>query len=124
MKDERIERMAKKPLFFTKRTRKRRYLAILDLTKQKRLPPDLDDISTNSFILKRHKISFDNNLQLVLKNRNQDNLFLSFIINKEEKYNFAWLINKFKDYIDAVVNANVLLYLGENDPRFTLLLIG
>ncbi|MDI6591479.1 MAG: hypothetical protein QME61_00850 [Patescibacteria group bacterium] len=83
---------------------------------KKRVPPDLDDISTISFVLKLNQVSFDNNLQLILNNRNKDNLFLTFIINKEEKYHFSQLIDKFKDYIDCVVNANVLLYLGQNDP--------
>ena len=83
---------------------------------KKRIPPDLDDISTISFILKLNKVNFDDNLQLILNNRNKDNLFLTFIIDREEKYHFASLIDKFKEEIDGVVNANVLLYLGQNDP--------
>jgi len=82
---------------------------------KKRVPPDLDDISTISFILRLNKINFDDNLQLILNNRNKDNLFLTFIIDKGEKYHFASLIEKFKEHIDCAVNANVLLYLGQND---------
>ena len=67
-------------------------------------PPDLDDISTISFILKLNKISFDNNLELVLGNRNEDGLFYTFIMDDNEGND-----------IDYVVNTNVLLYLGQSD---------
>jgi len=87
---------------------------------KKRVPPDLDDISTISFILRLNAVNFDDNLQLILNNRNQDKLFLTFIISKGEKYHFARLIDKFKDYIDCVVNANVLLYLGQNPETFPI----
>lgn len=70
----------------------------------KTLPPDLDDISTISFVLQRHHVSFDDNLALINRNRNGDNLFLT------------WLGTEFENDIDCVVNTNVLLYLGENDP--------
>lgn len=83
---------------------------------KKRIPPDLDDTSAISFILKRHKVNFDDNRQLIINNRNKNDLFLTFIINETEKYNFAGLINRFKDHICAGVNANVLLYLGQDDP--------
>ena len=82
---------------------------------KKRLPPDLDDISVVSFILKLNNVSFDDNLQLVLNNRNKDGLFLTWIMEGEYKNNIFWRI--VKENVDCVVNVNVLLYLGKNDPQ-------
>lgn len=82
---------------------------------KKRLPPDLDDISTISFILKVNGLSFDNNLQLILNNKNSEGLFLTWIMDEEYKNSIFWRI--VKENVDCVVNANVLLYLGKNDPQ-------
>lgn len=81
---------------------------------KKRIPADLDDISTISFVLKENGINFDNNLQLILNNRNENGLFLTWIMDKEYKNNIFWRI--VEKNVDCVVNANVLLYLGKNDP--------
>ncbi len=71
----------------------------------KKISPDLDDISTISFILKTNGIDIDDNYQLIKENVNDDNLF------------FTWLYSgKERNDVDCVVNANVLLYLGENNP--------
>ena len=132
IEDERIKKMTEKAInFLLNEQEKGGIWRFWTKRNKKRVPPDLDDISTISFILRLNKISFDDNLQLILNNRNQDNLFLTFIIgeegkpssspfaaariNKEENYHFASLIDKFKENIDCVVNANVLLYLGQND---------
>ncbi len=63
---------------------------------------DLDDISCASFIieLSGEKLS---NRETILSNRNQEGLFKTWIRESE------------KNDVDAVVNANVLLYLGENE---------
>lgn len=82
---------------------------------KKKLPPDLDDISTISFILKENGINFDNNLELILNNRNEKGLFLTWIMDEEYKNNFFWRI--VEKNVDWVVNTNVLLYLGKNDPQ-------
>ena len=70
--------------------------------KHLELNPDLDDTSTISFILKLYNISFEDNIDIIKKNRNNENLFNTWI-------------NKKDNDVDCVVNANVLLYLGQND---------
>lgn len=117
LEDEKVKIMIKKAIdFLLSEQEKDGIWRFWTKRNKKRIPPDLDDISTISFVLKLNKISFDDNYQLILNNRNQDNLFLTFIIKEGEKYHFKRLIDKFKDYVDAVVNANVLLYLGQDDP--------
>jgi len=82
------------------------------------LPPDLDDISTVSFILKLNNISFHDNLQLILNNRNNDNLFFTWITNETNKEDVCCFRDKkFKNEVDCVVSSNILLYLGRNDPH-------
>lgn len=89
---------------------------------KKRLPADLDNISAISFILKLNKVSFDDNLQLILNNRNEENLFLTWLIDEKDKKKVSWWVDKIykifevaKKDVDGIVNANVLLYLGKND---------
>lgn len=91
---------------------------------KKKLPPDLDDISVISYILKLNKIPFENNIPLILKNRNEENLFLTWLIQENDKKNVSWWIDKIhkifdlaKYDIDDVVNVNVLIYLGKEDPN-------
>jgi len=74
------------------------------LHQQYRLPPDLDDISTVSYTLQSNGVPFDDNHSLIRHNRNDQGLFQT------------WIDPPFANEIDAVVNANVLLYLGENIP--------
>jgi hypothetical protein len=66
------------------------------------LPADLDDTSLASFILKSNNISVNNEL-IFNQNKNPNGLFYTWI-NISERYND----------VDCVVNANVLLYLGNN----------
>lgn len=65
-------------------------------------------------------VSFDNNLQLILNNRNKDGLFLTWIIDEKDKdiQDIPWAIKRKinKEGADCVVSANILLYLGKNDP--------
>jgi len=60
-----------------------------------------------SFLLRKHGIGFGSNRNTLYRNRNSENLFYTWIRDPET--------NNPND-IDCVVNANVLLYLGEN-PR-------
>ena len=81
---------------------------------KKSLPPDLDDISTISFVLKSNRVNFEDNLELILKNKNKDGLFLTWIMEKKFEKNFFWRL--VKEDVDLAVNANVLFYLGKEDP--------
>lgn len=63
---------------------------------------DLDDTSCSSFILKLSGETLSNR-EKILSNRNQKGLFKTWIREGE------------KNDVDGVVNANVLLYLGENE---------
>jgi len=74
------------------------------------LPPDLDDIANISLLLKRYGIKV-NNRELILKNRNKDNLFLTWIEEERVKKSYWW--GKIKNQVDCVVNVSVLAYLGE-----------
>ena len=49
------------------------------LHQQQRLPPDLDDISTVSYTLSINGIPFDDNHSLIRHNRNDQDLFLTWI---------------------------------------------
>ncbi len=73
---------------------------------EKRIDPDLDDISCISFLLKRHGVRFGSNLRAIYRNRNGKGVFLTWIRDPGSTN---------PNDIDCVVNANVLLYLGENE---------
>jgi len=70
------------------------------------IDPDLDDTALASFVLRdlHPHIQAGRNLDIILGHRNSDGLF------------FTWMkdANETND-VDAVVNANVLLYLGETE---------
>lgn len=72
--------------------------------KNKEIDPDLDDISCVSYALKKHRIPFKSNLEIILANRNEQGLFYTWIRDSGQEND-----------IDCVVNANVLRYLGENE---------
>jgi hypothetical protein len=75
--------------------------------KWNRLPFDIDDTCCVSYLLKNYHpyIHFGINKDLILKNRNNEGLFYTW---------FGLLQEGEVNAIDAVVNANVCLYLGEN----------
>lgn len=106
-------------------------------TKQHRyhsvIPPDLDDIACVSCVLRRHGVDFPDNLPLVLANRNPRGLFYTWLtprwpmprlaaywravvpqwLHPFRHYAF-WKLNESKPSdVDCVVNANVLLYVGD-----------
>jgi hypothetical protein len=70
----------------------------------KKIDPDLDDTACASYALKVNNIPFKSNLDAILANRNSDGLFYTWLIDSREAND-----------VDCAVNANVLLYLGENE---------
>ena len=73
--------------------------------------PDLDDIACASFVLRgiHPDIRAGRNIDVILGNRNQDGLFFTWLRKKDEEND-----------IDSVVNANVLLYLGDREETRTV----
>jgi len=69
------------------------------------IPPDLDDIAMISAVLEMNNKSFDPNKELILSNKNDEGLFLTWIRSD----------GKAND-VECVVNANVIFYLKEDDP--------
>jgi hypothetical protein len=67
---------------------------------------DLDDTACASFLLKdmHPDIKAGRNLDIILGNTNEDGLFFTWLRRKGEPND-----------VDSVVNANVLLYLGDRD---------
>jgi hypothetical protein len=67
---------------------------------------DLDDTACASFLLKfiHPDIKAGRNLDIILGNTNEDGLFLTWLRKKGEPND-----------VDSVVNANVLLYLGDRE---------
>lgn len=93
------------------------------------LPPDLDDTCCVSFVLKQYGRPVPPNRDLILANRNNEGIFYAwmavranapaFLISEMEGLvdRGATLILAFKgvlDTVDCVVNANVVLNLGES----------
>jgi hypothetical protein len=64
------------------------------------VPPDLDDTSCASWVLSRHGRRFRDNRAAVAANRDRQGRFLTWLGEAEND-------------VDAVVNANVVLYLGD-----------
>ncbi|MEG4805113.1 phytanoyl-CoA dioxygenase family protein [Microcoleus sp. ARI1-B5] len=96
--------------------------------KHNAAPPDLDDVCCASYVLKMNGIPIQPNTAIILDNRNQQGLFYTWLLPRTIRgivlnlltlgKRFSYL-DKFwkttdKDDICCVVNANVLLYLGEN----------
>ena len=84
--------------------------------KHRMIPPDLDDICCISHILKINNIAFPENTEIILNNRNRNDIFNTWLLSgdgKKDLYsNDSWIINQ-EDDICCLVNSNVLLYLGE-----------
>ncbi len=96
------------------------------------IPADLDDTSSHSALLRQHGIAFPDNTDLLLHNRDRRGLFYTWFVLRpglrpSMRYWKATLSEatlsrlvvfwrtteaSYND-VDAVVNANVLLYLGE-----------
>lgn len=84
----------------------------------RQLPPDLDDTSCASAVLVRADRTFPDNRRLLLANRNTRGLFYTWKLTPTELRHPLALFFFFKQTsakpfdVDAVVNANVLFYLG------------
>ena len=94
------------------------------------LPPDLDDTCCISFILKRNHRRLPSNRDIILANRNNEGVFYTWLVPRStspsrladdngyvvnrEAYLLVALSGGMND-IDCVVNANALLYLGDNE---------
>lgn len=83
------------------------------INKKESIPPDLDDISAISFILKNFNVKFGDNDKLILNNRNENNLFYTWIFDSDRSKPFYKIFNN--NEIDCAVNANVLLYLNQSE---------
>lgn len=97
------------------------------------IPPDVDDTACASLVLRRHQAHIPSNEHLIYANRTRQGLFYTWITirwplplqpsywstvfrqwrHPLKHYNF-WKLEPTRHDIDSVVNANVLLYLGEN----------
>ena len=96
--------------------------------KQKTIPPDLDDICCISHLFQINNIPSPNNKNIILGNRNHEGFFYTWVLprsitsvilnlitfGKALSYSDEiWQLTD-RDDICSVINANVLLYLGEN----------
>jgi ectoine hydroxylase-related dioxygenase (phytanoyl-CoA dioxygenase family)/4-hydroxybenzoate polyprenyltransferase len=96
--------------------------------QQKIIPPDLDDICCISHLLKINNIPIPNNQRIILGNRNHQGIFYTWVLPRSipsialnlitfsQALSYAdeiWQLTD-PDDVCSVVNANVLLYLGEN----------
>lgn len=94
------------------------------------LPPDLDDTCCISFILERNQRPLPANRDIILANRNRQGAFYTWlaprsgstsspvadvgdVLNPEALLMVA--LSGGMDDVDCVVNANVLLYLGDSE---------
>jgi len=86
-------------------------LSFIDSKKEKddlwrfwgsRIDPDLDDTSCSSFLFKAEKKNLINS-EMIYRNRDGSGVFKT------------WVRKEQQNDIEGVVNANVLLYLGENE---------
>jgi hypothetical protein len=96
------------------------------------IPPDLDDIACISYLLQQYNIPIPDNKPLFFINRNARGLYYTYLIprlvrtfnltywqivlgdlNPGRAYFFWTRTPASRGDVDAVVNANILLYLGE-----------
>jgi hypothetical protein len=95
------------------------------------IPADMDDTANVSFLLARHGVAFPDNRRLLLLNRNRAGLFYTWLMMRPVRslnLRYWWAMLReltvarltvfwkteagYLD-VDGVVNANVLLYLGQ-----------
>jgi ectoine hydroxylase-related dioxygenase (phytanoyl-CoA dioxygenase family)/thioesterase domain-containing protein/4-hydroxybenzoate polyprenyltransferase len=91
------------------------------------IPPDLDDISCISYLLRANNISFTDNTGFLFANQNKIGAFYTWILPRSIKSillnvitfskalssSEAFWTTTVKDDVCCAVNSNVLLYLGE-----------
>jgi len=103
VKDEEVAGMVNKAVDFLLSEQEGGVWRYWTSRNNKHIAPDLDDTSTASFILQLNNVTFEDNRQIIQNNKNEDGLF------------YTWIQDEQND-IDCIVNTNVLLYLGQNDP--------
>jgi hypothetical protein len=97
--------------------------------RHRQLPPDLDDICCISHILKQNGRPLPNNREIILANRNEEGSFFTWLAPRttappelKDTINrligadtlLTILLSGTVNDVDCGVNANVLLYLGED----------
>jgi hypothetical protein len=103
--DQRVKDMTKKALsFFLEEMEEPGVWRYWTSRNHKKIDPDLDDTACASYELRKNNVPFKSNLEVILANRNNEGLFYTWLIDSPEAND-----------IDCAVNANVLLYLGENE---------
>lgn len=98
IKNKRVEKIASKGLDFIRSKKEKGDIWRFWGT---RIDPDLDDTSCSSYLISKNGEKL-NNKDVILNNRNEKGLFNTWI--RKSEVNDA----------EGVVNANVLMYLGEN----------
>jgi hypothetical protein len=78
----------------------------------RKIDPDLDDTACASFALRQvhPDIQAGRNIDIILRNRNSEGLFFTWLPRPGDGYND----------VDSVVNANVMLYLGEREETMNV----
>lgn len=105
IKDQRVETMTHKGIdFLLQEQLSGGIWSFWTKNNERKIVPDLDDMSTISFCLKQNKMPFDNNIDTIKSKKNSNGLFVTWLSETNAK-----------NVVDCVVNANVLLYLQEND---------
>jgi len=96
------------------------------------IPADLDDTASHSWLLRHHGVAFPDNEHLLFHNRDREGRFFTWFVPRPRattdlrywravlgeitlaRLTVFWRTTEAAyDDVDAVVNANVLLYLGE-----------
>lgn len=95
-------------------------------------PPDIDDISCISYVLRHYGHTFASAREIILDHRNEEGLFYTWLLPRAESsprlkaaLEAEWHPSlaqvmasmSLRDVVDTAVNANALLFLGESDPR-------
>lgn len=124
--DPRVESLTHKALDFLERERESPAIwrfASTDSELRQLYPPDLDDTCCASDVLRRFNRAFPPNEDIIVANATPEGRFYTWLAPRggcpmaspPNGEALLWLIvfGQWSD-VDAVVNANVLLYLGEN----------
>jgi hypothetical protein len=83
-----------------------------DRERRETTPPDADDTACVSHVLSRAGVAFPDNRRILLANRDPQGLFYTWLMSPSARND--WAIGEASaDDVDCVVNANVLLYLGD-----------
>ncbi|HWZ46024.1 MAG TPA: hypothetical protein VNW97_21305 [Candidatus Saccharimonadales bacterium] len=132
-KSEKAEEVVRKAIYFLASTMEEGGVWRYWTLTQGYVPPDLDDTACISFLLKRHGICLPDNTSMMLGNRDSRGLFYTWVLPRwrwtthtsywrialrellklPQLYHLCKLNDCKPNDLDAVVNANILHYLGE-----------